>query len=191
MIIHPEGVAIFLEVPKNGSTAISMWLRRSHGWIQNGSDMTVPNTQVGRHGWLDDATGKWLQVEGVRIYGVCRNPFERASSLWRGHAPGSQSFDDWLKRGKFMHGRVDVKNTGQSFWLQHATDILRYEHLEEDWKTAHDAEPRIIPEWPSGGIPRENVSKKKAKPEWNDFQMDWVRQKWAIDIAMGGYSGPL
>ena len=138
MIIHPDGEAVFLEVPKNGSTAISVWLRRQHGWVQNGSDMTVDGTQQGRHGWLDADQAEMLTSNGVRIYGVCRNPWERAASLWRGHAPGSQSFDDWLKRGRFMHGRIDVKNTGQSFWLEHATDVLRYEHLEAEWRWAHE-----------------------------------------------------
>ena len=45
--------------------------------------------------------------------------------------------------------------------------------------------------WPKGGIPRENVSKSRAKPDWTESQLNWVRQKWAGDIARGGYSGPV
>ena len=89
-----------------------------------------------------------------------------------------------------MHGKIDVKNTGQHFWLKHATDVLRYEHLEAEWRWAHERHPHILPAWPEGGIPRENVSKSRAKPEWTQAQRDWVTGRWAEDINFGGYSGP-
>jgi len=190
VIIHPEGEAVFVEVPKTGSTAVTIFLQKQHQWVQNGSGLSIDNTMLGRHGWLSTEQRDMYASHGVPIFGVCRNPFERASSLWRGHAPGSTSFTEWLKTGRFQHGNVEIKTTPQTFWLQGCTDVLRYEHLTEDWAAAVAKYPGVLPPLPDGGLPRVNVSKKTQKPEWDEWQLEWVRKTFAVDIAFGGYSGP-
>lgn len=193
-MIHPEGVAVFVEVPKTGSTACTLHLRK-HKWFQNGSQGTIPVTGAfpGRHSYPNAATRQLFDQTGVTAYGVVRNPWDRMASLWRSSAPGNTSFIDYMRRGKFTHGPIDVMTCQQRTWLEHVDHVMRYETLEQDW-AAHATVPDVPdpprPLLPPGPIAPANVSKNRAKPDWTQDEIDIVAERFALDIETYGYTGP-
>jgi len=187
MRIHPEGVAVFVEVPKTGSTAASLYLGK-HGWIQNGSKGTapLPGTLTGRHAYPTAETKAFCDEHGATIYGVCRNPWDRMASLWRSSAPGSMSFSDFLTDFHFVHSGMDLMQANQWMWLEHAHIVLRYEQLAQQW----DAVAAAVGHVPKGPIPRANVSVSRRVPNWTSAELDVVGQRFIADIDHFGYTGP-
>ena len=187
MMIHPDGVAVFVEVPKTGSTAATLHLRK-HGWFQNGSKGTIPVTGAfpGRHSYPSAATRQLFDRTGVTAYGVVRNPWDRMASLWRSSAPGNTTFLDYMTTGRFTHGPIDVMTCQQDTWLKHCDYVLHYEQLEDIWSELAGAFGHL----PPGPLPRANVSKRRATPLWTKAEVDLIADRFALDIETYGYTGP-
>lgn len=187
MMIHPEGKAVFVEVPKTGSTAATKHLN-SHGWFQNGARgyAPMPASHTGRHGMITDHLKEWLDEHGVTVYGVVRNPWDRMASLWRSSSPGTTPFDTYMKTGKFVHGSTDLIMTPQHEWLRNVDVIMRYERLAEDWDYWSDR----YNELPRGPLPVVNRSKDRSVPEWTEEEINMIAERYAIDIETYGYEGP-
>ena len=187
MMIHPTGKAVFVEVPKTGSTACTKHLH-AHGWFQNGGKgyATLPNTATGRHSYPTASTKAFLDEMGATSYGVVRNPFDRMASLWRASAPGNTGFHAYMISGKFRHGDMDILTQPQHTWLDNVDHVMRYEALEEQWDYWADRYGDL----PLGSIPVINRSKNRAVPEWTSEEIDIVAQRFAVDIETYGYEGP-
>jgi len=185
MMIHPAGVAAFVEVPKTGSTAMVRHLNRRGGWAQNGKHgPPIPGTETGRHAPLTKEAAAWCRDNGITTYGVVRNPFDRMASLWR--ASGQGSFTQWMNRGRFRVQGIDVVRTPQLEWLQFVDRVLLYEMLEAEvakinWDTGH---------MPKGPIERVNVSKRSTEPDWTDEALDLVLKHHQADLDVWGYPTP-
>lgn len=189
MMLHPHGVAVFIEVPKTGSTACTLHLRDAGGWFQNGSKGTkqVPGTSFpGRHALLSQETRDVFDDLGVTAYGVVRNPWDRMASLWRASAPGSTSFISYLKTGRFTHGHIDIMTTPQHEWLRWVDHVIHYENLAREW----DQMSYQFGHLPLGPIPPRNVSKSRAIPPWTAEEIAIVAERFAIDAEVYGYGGP-
>lgn len=182
MMIHPEGQAVFVEVPKTGSTAATKHLSK-HKWFQNGSKAAVlPGTTYGRHSYPNEITRRFLEEHLCTSYGVVRNPWDRMASLWRASAPGNTPFFEYMTTGKFKHGDMDILMQPQRQWLEHVDVVMTYERLAEDW----DKQPDL----PPGPLPVVNRSKNRAMPAWTKEEIDLVAERFAIDIETYGYEGP-
>lgn len=190
MMISPDGRALFVEVPKTGSTAASAFLRKN-GWWQNGSQgaRRVPGTVTGRHTTLTAESGQWMDEHEVVAYGVVRNPWDRMASLWRASAPGTQSFWDYMTTGRFNTGDYDLIHMQQADWLEHVDYVMRYETLIGDW-TMRAAALGHLPPIPEHGFDVVNRSKRQAKPEWTQREIDLISERFELDIAVWGYTGP-
>ena len=188
MMIHPDGLAVFVEVPKTGSTAATLHLRNAGKWFQNGSKghNQLPGTYTGRHAAIEDETKAFLDEHDVVSYGVVRNPWDRMASMWRASAPGSTRFIEYLKTGKFIHGPYDLLHKPQREWLRHVTHVIRYEDLERTWDQLHYQFGHL----PLGPIPQKNVSKNRAVPEWTREELDIVEKRFLVDAEHFGYTGP-
>lgn len=185
MMIEPGGKAVFIEVPKTGSTACTIHLRDQGHWFQNGARgrTAIPGTFMGRHSHLTDDTLKEL---GVVAYGVVRNPWDRMASLWRASSPGSTPFISYMKRGSFRHGPFDLMTKPQHDWLERVDHVIRYEELDRLW----DQMAWQFGHLPLGPIDPANVSRRRTVPEWTDEELDIVAERFAIDIETYGYTGP-
>lgn len=183
MMISPNGRAIFIEIPKTGSTAATLHLQR-HKWFQNGMKGTKRiGTFPGRHGALTDEDRETLTELGVTVYCVVRNPFDRAASMWRASNPKSSwSLYEYFTKGRFNHGKFDLLRKPQVDWAAHADHVLHYETLDRDWNDCLDL--------PVGPLPKVNVSKKRAEPEWTDRELELIADRFAADINRWGYDGP-
>ena len=189
MMIHPDGIAVFVEVPKTGSTAATIHLRDKGKWFQNGSKGTkaIPGTGfTGRHSYPNEVTRRHFDELGVTVYGVVRNPWDRMASLWRASAPGTTSFLEYMRTGKFKHGPIDIMTCQQRTWLQNVDHVIRYEELERTW----DQMAFQFGHLPIGPLPKVNVSKSRAEPDWTQEELDIVADRFALDIATYGYTGP-
>ena len=188
MMIHPNGVAIFVEVPKTGSTACTVHLNKKGHWFQNGSKGTklIPDTFAGRHSVISDKSREMLTDMGVTVYGVVRNPWDRAASLWRASAPHSDTFMRYMTQGKFKHGPLDLMTEQQWTWLRNVDHVIRYEDLERTWDQMAYQFGHLAP----GPLPKVNVSKRRAKPDWTREELDLVAHRWRDDIEHFGYTGP-
>ena len=188
MMIHPQGVALFVEVPKTGSTACTLHLRK-HGWFQNGMKGTkqIPGTTFpGRHSYLDAAARQLLDQTEVTVYGVVRNPWDRMASLWRASAPGTVPFLEYMQTGKFRHNHIDIMTAQQRTWLEFADHVIRYEELGRNW----DQMSYQFGHLPVGPIPVSNRSKRRASPNWTQEEIDLIADRFALDIQTYGYTGP-
>lgn len=187
MMIHPEGQAVFVEVPKTGSTAATLHLRNKGGWFQNGArDFVVPGAFTGRHGAIEAETFEFLREHEITSYGVVRNPWDRAASMWRASAPGNTSLLAYFTTGKFNHGPYDLLRKPQDEWLRLVDHVIRYESLERTW----DQMAYQFGHLPVGPIPKKNVSKRRDNPEWTDAELNLIGERWGIDALKYGYYGP-
>ena len=182
-MISPDRRALFVEVCKTGSTAAARHLA-SNGWVQNGAKghKRIPGTALGRHARLEKDSVTYVRNTGMRTYGVVRNPWDRMASLWRASAPGTMSFWEYMNSGRFKHGGYDVLRMTQATWLYGVEHVIRYEQLTEQWN--------LYPDLPAGELPKVNVSKNRAKPDWEQREVDIIAERFAEDIRRWGYEGP-
>ena len=180
MMLSPCGRAVFIEVPKTGSTACVTHLRDKAGWYQ----AAFPGMARGRHAWLVQP------VEPV-TFGVLRNPWDRMVSVWKSYAPRGGTLKQWLNQGAFKLGGADLLSFTQIEWLAHVEFRLRYEMLAADWVWLRDILYNdvgvLLPDAP---IPKMNVSPPRDDPEWTPELIAWVKDRFAADVDAGQYEGP-
>lgn len=188
MMIHPDGVAVFIEIPKTGSTSATHYLNKKAKWFQNGAKGTspIPGTFPGRHSHPNEESRALFDEHGVTVYCVVRNPWDRMASMWRASAPGSTSFIDYLKTGKFKHGPYDLMTKPQLDWAKWADHVIRYEELERTWEQMAFQFGHL----PNGPLPKINVSKNRAVPQWTREELDIIEKRFIDDIEKFGYTGP-
>jgi len=186
MMLHPEGRAVFVEIPRTGSTAATVFLR-SHGWFQNGArgHHPLPMTMLGRHAPISPEARVLLRAQDVPTFAVVRNPWDRMASAWRIDNGKEGDLERYLKHGRFMHGKLDILRMTQVSWTYGVEHVLRYETLEHDW----DTHIWHLPALPRDGFARLNVP-PQPKPDWTQEAIDIVAKRFAPDIERWGWTGP-
>ena len=129
----------------------------------------------------------WGGSKRVRAVFV-RNPFDRMVSayLYNVHHTrrGKVPFSDWLQGAPWFDLGHDLKRTSQMIWAWGATDVMRYESLDEDW-------PALLQKIGLRDRPLPRVNASGDRPHYRDLidarSRAIIEDRFAPDMFMWGY----
>lgn len=193
--VSDEKRLVFIHVPKTGGTSICKHLSIAHGLDLTGSrDFSVngvgnnippqfrPNT-INVHDTLEEVRSKYRPCRNYFSFGVVRNPWARIYSFYlhklrRGDEdlPAHSSFADI-----FLKSSVLLLQP-QFFWIEGADELLRYEHLAEDYR-------RLCQRFDlQGDLPHLNKSERHDyRAQYDDYSRKLVGEFYRYEIEQLGY----
>lgn len=188
MAPYTIGDLTFVHIPRNAGASITVWLNRVYFYKYSNNNpenyMAQLNPRDFTHTPLD-------QIEGVRdSCAVVRNPWERVVSMWAFSFKRIMDFDHFVRnldKFKPLPDTWFTCATPQKAWISGGvTHLLKYESLEEDFKTIQTYFDFTEP------LPKTNKSAHdNYKTYYTQETWDIVAQVFSEDIAAFGYNDTL
>jgi len=192
-----EKPLIFVHIPKTGGVSIRTWAfdrglaRRK---IESG----------GKHVSANKLIKKWKAIDpNLQTFAVVRNPYDRVVSCWKYYTdkektkfsfeefvfaeklePVKKKTDPLYKIQKYKIGLIDsVVRDPMVNYVNDDTIILRYENLNEDFKTIQQMVNQHDP------LPMLNTSSKDKgyKQYYNDATREHIRELYKEDFERFNY----
>ena len=192
-----EKPLIFVHIPKTGGVSIRSWA------IDRG--LARKKTESGnKHISANKLIKKWKAIDpNLQTFAVVRNPYDRVVSCWKYYTDKEKtkfSFEEFVfaeklervkkktdplyKIQKYKIGLIDsVVRDPMVNYVNDDTIILRYENLNEDFKTIQQMVNQHDP------LPMLNTSSKDKgyKQYYNDATREHIRELYKEDFERFNY----